>query len=118
MRLVDLAATGQLTVGLSMTKPCRVSAIVDGQKNQPFYTAARQEERGEVQRIQGTQRLARGHVPGQLAHPDEGPHDRDVHLRSPHAPQDAGEHRHPFLGKRIECPAQPLPGPRVGDHNL
>src|SRR2546428_7139008 len=42
-------------------------AIVDGQKNQPFYTAARQEERGEVQRIQGTQRLARGHVPGQLA---------------------------------------------------
>ena len=32
MRLVDLAATGQLTVGLSVTKPSRVSAIVDGQK--------------------------------------------------------------------------------------
>jgi cytoskeleton protein RodZ len=32
MRVVDLAATGQLTVGLSVTKPCRVSATVDGQK--------------------------------------------------------------------------------------
>jgi cytoskeletal protein RodZ len=32
VRVVELAATGQLTVGLSVTKPCRVSATVDGQK--------------------------------------------------------------------------------------
>jgi cytoskeletal protein RodZ len=31
-QVVDLAATGRLTVGLSVTKPGRVSATVDGQK--------------------------------------------------------------------------------------
>jgi hypothetical protein len=36
-----------------------------------------------------------------LAEPDEGAHDRDVHLDGTPAPQNAGEHGHALLGEWV-----------------
>jgi cytoskeleton protein RodZ len=50
MRVVDLAATGQLTVRLSVTKPCRVSATVDGLKTIGRVMQAGEQQTVEVRR--------------------------------------------------------------------
>jgi cytoskeletal protein RodZ len=50
MRVVDLAATGQLTVRLSVTKPCRVSATVDGLKAIERVMQAGEQQTIEVRR--------------------------------------------------------------------
>jgi cytoskeletal protein RodZ len=50
MRVVDLAATGQLTVRLSVTKPCRVSATADGLKAIERVMQAGEQQTIEVRR--------------------------------------------------------------------
>lgn len=50
MRVVDLAATGQLTVRLSVIKPCRVSATVDGLKAIERVMQAGEQQTIEVRR--------------------------------------------------------------------
>jgi cytoskeleton protein RodZ len=50
MRVVDLAATGQLTVRLSVTKPCRVSATADGLKTIERVMQAGEQQTIEVRR--------------------------------------------------------------------